>query len=273
MSIQAINNEGPPVQLTRLEPLSQKSDSQPTMTGKPTAAEDSVAFSVYGKSQAKTGKIESFKADLNEAAGIFKDADGAMAAIEANLKAMKGELEGIVKNFPPFPQGSDDRVRMLKSFNALRQQIDALSYPPVKHNGTNGAAILADPAVVPNAGTAVVGDVKIAAQEVHTGETGLAIPPLPDTPPIDATDDQINEVLEKVGQAYELLQQRRSALKGNAKEIIHNFEQLPVVAQLNIGAALAKKMELSDDAALKMSGDVKHQLAASSFEGLMTAST
>lgn len=273
MSIQAISNEGPPIQLTRLEPRSQKNDFNPATAGKTTATEDSVAFSVSSERQSKAERIEKYKAALNEAAAIINGADGAMAAIDGNLKAMRKDLEEIVKNFPPYPQGSDDRVRMLKSFNALRQQIDALTIPPVKHDGTDGAAVLADPAVVPNAGSAVLGNVKVGAQEVHTGKTGLDIPSLPDTPPGDATDGQINDVLEKLGQAYELLQQRRSALRGNAGEIIHNFEQLPVVAQLNIGAAFAKKSELSDVSALKLSGDLKHQLAGMSLPGLVAAET
>ena len=43
---------------------------------------------------------------------------------------MKALLETIVKNYPPFPPGSEERVRILKSYSTLREMIDRLTIPP-----------------------------------------------------------------------------------------------------------------------------------------------
>ena len=62
---------------------------------------------------------------------------------------MKARLLRIVKNFPPFPPGSEERVKILRSFNLFRKQIDQLTIPPVVRDAMK---IMADPALVSEAG-------------------------------------------------------------------------------------------------------------------------
>lgn len=45
------------------------------------------------------------------------------------LSMAKNALESVIKNYPPFPMGSDERIKYLKSFSAVKKQIDALTVP------------------------------------------------------------------------------------------------------------------------------------------------
>jgi hypothetical protein len=45
------------------------------------------------------------------------------------LEEMKATLEKVMKSFPPFPPGSEERVQELKRYATLRAQIDRLTLP------------------------------------------------------------------------------------------------------------------------------------------------
>ena len=63
-----------------------------------------------------------------------------MAAIEEHID----QLIETVKLFPPYPEGdnSEERIKMLRSFNGIRQLIDQLTVPA---KDDLGQAIMADP--------------------------------------------------------------------------------------------------------------------------------
>lgn len=46
------------------------------------------------------------------------------------VTAMRRQIDAWVKNYPPFPPGSEERLQYLRSISALRQQLDALTVPP-----------------------------------------------------------------------------------------------------------------------------------------------
>ncbi len=50
--------------------------------------------------------------------------------IEDYIDRMKAQLERIIKNFPPFPPGSGERIRLLQNFSAFRKLIAQLTIPP-----------------------------------------------------------------------------------------------------------------------------------------------
>ena len=66
----------------------------------------------------------------NAVAATIRTMDQAMEAAGTTIDAMKKELEVITKNYPPFPPGSEERVRRLRSYAALRAMIDKLTIPP-----------------------------------------------------------------------------------------------------------------------------------------------
>jgi len=159
---------------------------------------------------------EDVKLRLSGAAGSISKADTAMKAIGGVLSEMKGQLEEIVKNYPPFPAGSSERVRMLKHFAALRREIESLTIPP---DDKEAAYILADPDRVPGAGDqemtvdGIGRKVIVRSQPVHAGPDGLDIPELD----VSATDQEIENAIEKMNTAESMLQVKRTALAGNLR--------------------------------------------------------
>lgn len=47
---------------------------------------------------------------------------------------LKAQISALVKNYPPFPIGSEERLAYLRSISALRQQLEALVVPPESQN-------------------------------------------------------------------------------------------------------------------------------------------
>jgi hypothetical protein len=50
--------------------------------------------------------------------------------VENYVDHLKEQLERIIKNFPPFPPGSEERMQLLRNFAAFRRLIDQLTIPP-----------------------------------------------------------------------------------------------------------------------------------------------
>lgn len=223
MAIQPINNDQVPVNLTRTTPAGQTVDVQ-NGTKKRNAAGDSVAFVASGDANSEFARIDSTKEAIASAAMAIRGAGKIMTAIGDNLAKMKETLEAIVKNYPPFPPGSDDRLKLLRSYNSLRKQIDALTVPPPSPDGTEYARIVGDPAAGGSGGIKVTterGDVvMINAQEVHAGPGGLNIPELPAMPERDATDDEIYHALGRLDVAVTTLGMKQSGLAADAQRLL-----------------------------------------------------
>jgi len=224
MAIQPINNDPVLSNLTRTTATGQTVDAQNGMLKKNNAAGDSVAFVASGEAKSEFARINSTKEAIAVAARAIHAADEVMDAVGKNLSKMKESLETIVKNYPPFPHGSDERIKLLMSYNSLRKQIDDLTMPPPPPDGTEYAKIVGDPAIAGTSGINVTNEkgdpVKINAQEVHTGPTGLDLPILPDIPGDDATDDQIYEALGKLDKAVKTLYERQSGLAADAQKLL-----------------------------------------------------
>ncbi|NTU42157.1 MAG: hypothetical protein HGA78_03725 [Nitrospirales bacterium] len=74
------------------------------------------------------GQIQDRKAELHQAAKEIRTAGNTMQQIDDYLDRMKESLNGIVKTFPPYPPGSEERVNLLRSYNSFRKLIDELSF-------------------------------------------------------------------------------------------------------------------------------------------------
>ncbi len=165
--------------------------------------------------------IQAFNATLNSVAASIRDADSTMGRIKTLIDRMIEQFGSIIKNYPPFPPGSEDRVRFLRAFAALRRQIDQLS---VSLKDEDALKITADPAVVPQATDMKIvmggnsSPVTIRSQQVHTGPTGLNIPELPE----NATDKEIYAAIKNLDNARKTLGQRQSGLGKDALSI-QNF--------------------------------------------------
>lgn len=67
---------------------------------------------------------------LHERAGHIRSLDAGLQTVMGHIRKMTGDIQAFKKNFPPFPTGSEERVRLLNSFSAIRKQIARLTIPP-----------------------------------------------------------------------------------------------------------------------------------------------
>lgn len=72
-------------------------------------------------------KIQEAKDSFNDTAKTIRTADKALEHTNEYVEQMKASLNAIVKQYPPYPPGSEERVSYLRSFNAFRRLIDQLS--------------------------------------------------------------------------------------------------------------------------------------------------
>lgn len=76
------------------------------------------------------GKLESVNEEKNLFAKNVRAADRALESASGVVSRMKGQLETILKNFPPFPADSADRKAILMSYSSLRKEILSMTFPP-----------------------------------------------------------------------------------------------------------------------------------------------
>jgi flagellin-like hook-associated protein FlgL len=195
------------------------------------SSDDPSKWAKASKNDYSYKKLNAINDSLNSVAINVRAADSAMEAIGKVIDQMKATLEVIVKNYPPFPAGSEERAKLLSSFNSLRKQIDQLTIPP-KNKGA--MKILADPAVNKDAGDwgVILGEdgqtLTLHNQQVHTGETGLNIPEIPE----NATDEMINQAIANLERAQYDLNDKRSDLNMEAVNINNAQENNTTMGQL-----------------------------------------
>lgn len=74
------------------------------------------------------GKLETIKAEHQAFARMVRKMDHQMEKLGHHLEKMKARISDIIKQYPPFPPGSEERIQRLKSINSIRKQIDELSF-------------------------------------------------------------------------------------------------------------------------------------------------
>ena len=68
--------------------------------------------------------LSTVKDHLNAVAETARQAGSTMDAIGQTVTKMKGVLEGIVKIYPPYPPGSEERVQKRKGLRIIVRDID-----------------------------------------------------------------------------------------------------------------------------------------------------
>ncbi len=86
------------------------------------------------------------------------------------MRGMRDNLNAIVKSYPPFPQGSEERERYLNLVAGLRKQMEALIFPPREHINPSGPLLPEPMQWMPPALDGASGDADIAmtAREIET---------------------------------------------------------------------------------------------------------
>jgi hypothetical protein len=79
--------------------------------------------------------LASIKDEAADVASSVRQAAQALERAEHTVQVMREKVEQFfVKNFPPFPPGSEQRVDYLNSISALRRQLESMSVPPLEGN-------------------------------------------------------------------------------------------------------------------------------------------
>lgn len=108
-------------------PLSPPAGAKPgrgdTRANHPTPeAAANIAFSPPSKLQSER--------ELSLALGQrVRDSDATLARATTLVEGMREQLGKITKQFPPFAQDDDERLRFLNTFSSLRAQVEALTFP------------------------------------------------------------------------------------------------------------------------------------------------
>jgi hypothetical protein len=156
---------------------------------------------------------------VNLMAATVRSADATMQKIDKQIEQMKNRLLEYVKQYPPFGQNRQERMKLLKLFSAFRKQIDQLTIPV---DNFGAMKIMADPATHSDAGDWDIDldtqghHVTIRSQQVHTGPGGLNIPELPG----ESTHEEIQASINNLESAQATLSQRRGELAANFEQIL-----------------------------------------------------
>lgn len=75
----------------------------------------------------KMGNISDF---LNSVATNLRQTNEGLTAVNSIAEQMKASLDKIIKNFPPYPIESKERMEQLMSYSSLQKQILSLMLPP-----------------------------------------------------------------------------------------------------------------------------------------------
>jgi hypothetical protein len=127
-------------------------------------------------------------------AGYIRSQDSVLLAVAKQARKMAGDIRAFEKNFPPFPRGSEERVRLLNSIRAIRKQIARLTLPPEKG--------VADTAPHP-----VADRLERLLTAVHAF--------LPDLPE-DASDNALATLKTRMESLLDFIQQNRAAAQETA---------------------------------------------------------
>lgn len=147
--------------------------------------------------------ISFIKSRLNAVAKDISAADKRLETIENYIDRMKAQLGRIIKNYPPFPPGSEERVRLLKSYISLRKQIDQLTIPPPTDEFS-------------------MRDFKVSAFFVESGNWDALKDPVSihiTNLSEDATDEDIDAAMEVLETSKDVILQRREALAGEVGNV------------------------------------------------------
>jgi len=150
--------------------------------------------------------------EQNRVAVKTRKADEKNRFIGQQIGRMKNELNTIIKNYPPFPPGSEERIAALKNFSAYRKELEQLTYPPNNDSDTIGSQGFSSSYVGTETGSLVVEPVEgngyvYAVRRVSEGvqEIEIPVPLLSD----DASDNAIHSALTDLEKSNDLVGRQR----------------------------------------------------------------
>lgn len=115
-----------------------------TPSAAPDSAETPPTIGGHGSGSSKEDSAIKINASAKSLASL-SDVKDASAQVAKNIRETGKKLDhaeellngmdalvASVKNYPPFPQGNEDRVQYLNSIDGLRKELQSMTVPPVK---------------------------------------------------------------------------------------------------------------------------------------------
>jgi len=182
-------------------------------------------------------------------ASTIRTMDQAMEAATTTIEEMKKTLTSIIKDFPPYPVGSEERVHRLRDFAALRAMIERLTIPPDEQiQGLAAARHNGEPQVQNDQWVLVIGPGgstrTVRKEDVHIGPSGLNIPEL--TPPEKVDDRSIEQALQQLDTAGAAIQDRRDHLREKALGATGLFNDRVITGEAAEAGSIDIQTEIAD---------------------------
>jgi hypothetical protein len=115
---------------TQIQPDNQKTVR--TESGDTEGNRDQVALGISSSRQSLEAlqRLGGITGALNATANRIRETGDALKASATIVSQMGGELNRIIKNYPPFSIEDEERKKILMGYISLRKQIDKLTVPP-----------------------------------------------------------------------------------------------------------------------------------------------
>ncbi len=197
--------------------LSQKQD----LISPPTARGDAESIKTPSQDRIRFNTLEQTNAEHQQIAQQIRQVSETVEAIGAHLSRMRSTLEPIVKIYPPYPPGSSERIDALRQFSAIRKMIDQLTASQ-PDEGIGAVVARKDdphpdgPALHISAGGHTL---QFSRLPLHSGQGALDIPDIP----INASDGQVSDALERTIAAQSILNHRRQSFVAEANRALSDI--------------------------------------------------
>ncbi len=203
------------------------------------------------------GRLETINISLNHAANHIKKIDARMEKINKNIDRMKTGLNAIVKNYPPFPPGSEERTRRLKEIDGFRQLIAKLTIPR-EQNTELQATSKTDATVGKETGQLSISlkdnTFIYTVKKSEPDTTSLNLPEINH----DLPDDEIPEIIKGLDAESNIIEKQRKKLAEDASGLSRLKEKSGLFVDMEFPA-------MDDDSADTKSMETGRKLQRGSF--------
>ncbi|WP_136514984.1 hypothetical protein [Geomonas edaphica] len=216
-------------------PTSPSSYAQTPQTEKQKPSDPVIADQVLVSEQSdpRIGDIIRENERKNSAAAAIHKTDQAARELGQGIDKLKEPLATIVKNFPPFAPQDKERVKLLRTYNAIRKEIDQLTIPP-------------PPAVV----------------------EARKLTELPEPLSMNADDSQIADHVDKLDAAASSLQAMRGDIAAGTASLLRDGRFADMFSAPKGSESLDFVPIVSDAGAAQKSVEVGQQFADSVTQGV-----
>lgn len=192
-------------------------------------------------------RMESRMSEQNQVAMTVRAADATMQQIGIRIHHMEDALDKLVKQYPPYPPGSEERIALLRKVNTFRKQIEELTFPPPKDENTtqrsipdSNAGLKNGAPTMENSGDGGYG-YPLHSIAGNFGSPQSAIPQLAE----DAPDGEIRASLVRLRHTGSLIHRQRNDLRTEASSFFNaknalNDNQVAEFKSLFIGKHLSR---------------------------------